>query len=193
MKKVFSIFSLLLVLLVLSSSLSFAKTDDMSPSPTMAMQKMDSMKMEKNDYLLAYPGMLPDNPLYKLKVLRDKIMAALITDPQKKVDYDLLQTDKQIGMALQLAEKKEIDLAKTTALKAENNFTQLVFVYRTNSTKPDAKTFQKLEKAAGKHQEVLQSIMKKVSSDDAKTFQQVINFSQTNKDSLEKIFNGDGQ
>lgn len=142
----------------------------------------------KNDYKLPYPGILPDNPFYKLKVLRDKIMAFLISDPEKKVNFYLLQTDKQIAMIPMLVNKKEVALAQTTALKGEDNFTQLMFVYRNSGTKPDTKTYQKLEKAANKHQEILASVMQKVNTNDAKTFQQVINFSQTNIDYLDKMY-----
>jgi len=142
----------------------------------------------KNDYRLVYPGILPDNPLYKFKVLRDKITAFFISDPEKKINFYLLQTDKQIAMVPMLVDKKEIALAKTTALKGEDNFTQLVFVYRNYDMKPDIKTYQKLKKAADKHQEVLVNVMRKINANDAKTFQQVINFSKTNVDSLDTIY-----
>ena len=134
--------------------------------------------------------MLPDNPLYKIKVLRDKIMEKLIIDPQKKIDYYLLQTDKQIAMVAMLVDKKASALAKETALKGENNFTELVFMYKKTSTKPDAKTLKKLQKAAGKHQEILMNSIKKVNAEDAKVLQQVINFSKTNVTELEKLFKG---
>lgn len=167
---------------------AFSVFADNSPA-----QRGDSMVMHakisvKNDYQLAYPGILPDNILYKLKLLRDKITAFLITDPGKKVNFYLLQIDKQIGMVKMLVDKKETGLAKTTALKAEDNFTQLIYVYRNSGTKPDANTYQKLKKAANKHQEVLTGVMQKVSPGDAKTFQQVINFSRTNVDSLNQIY-----
>lgn len=141
-----------------------------------------------SDYQLAYPGLLPDNPLYVLKVLRDKIIAFLITDPQKKTDYFLLQADKLIASVPELVDKKEIDLAKTTALKGENNMTELTFVYKNYGTKPDASMYETLMKASLKHQEVLSIVMKKVSSQDAKTFLQVINFSKTNQQEITNIY-----
>lgn len=152
-----------------------------TPSPIMQLN---------SKYQLAYPGLLPDSPLYILKVLRDKIMAMLITDPSKKVDFYLLQADKGIAMVPLLAQKNEVSLAKTTALKAENFYTMITFVYKSNGTKPDAATYKKLLSAANKHQEVLAGLLSKVSSDDAKVLQQVINFSKTNVDELQKIYNG---
>ena len=38
-------------------------------------------------YELPYPGILPDNPLYFLKQIRDWIMERLITDPLKKIEF----------------------------------------------------------------------------------------------------------
>lgn len=161
-----------------------------STRPTAVMQNMQGTAgmTHTNDYQLAYPGMLPDNPFYKLKVLRDKIWEVLVTDPQKKVDFYLLQTDKQIGMVPPLVTKGEITLAKSTALKAENNFTKLVFVYKDNGLTPDATTYKKLLQAADKHQQILIDAMKQVSANDAQTFQQVINFSKTNVNSLTQLF-----
>lgn len=141
----------------------------------------------ENSYQLAYPGMLPDNPLYKLKVLRDKIVLYLIKDPKKQVEQFLLQADKGIAMVPLLVEKGKIDLAKETAFKAEHNFTELTFVFKKTETKPDAKAYKKLTQAALKHQEVLTAALKKVNKEDQKALQQVINFSKTNQEELGRI------
>src|SRR5258708_7219382 len=60
-------------------------------------------------YDLEYPGLLPDSPFYKLKVFRDKMSEALISDPKKKIDFYLLQTDKGILASAMLVDKGEID------------------------------------------------------------------------------------
>ena len=52
------------------------------------------------NYPLAYPGILPDNPLYPLKMLRDRIVFFLINDPFKKAEFNLLQADKRLGAGL---------------------------------------------------------------------------------------------
>src|SRR3989344_3906165 len=75
-------------------------------------KNVSDIKQAKSNYVLPYPGMLPDSPLYKIKVLRDKVTAYLISDPQKKAEFYLLQTDKQMGMILPLINKKNIPLAK---------------------------------------------------------------------------------
>ncbi|HEX8966001.1 MAG TPA: DUF5667 domain-containing protein [Patescibacteria group bacterium] len=165
--------------------------NEITPTQAVNLTVTPSPIMQLNaKYQLAYPGLLPDSPLYILKVLRDKIMAMLITNPSKKVNFYLLQADKGIAMIPLLVQKNEMSLAKTTALKAENNYTLITFVYKSNNTKPDAATYKKLLSAANRHQEVLAGLLSKVSADDAKVFQQVINFSKTNVEELQKVYNG---
>lgn len=148
-----------------------------------------STKSAKVEYNLAYPGILPDHPLYKLKVLRDKITTFLIQDPLKKIDFYLLQTDKGILATSMLVDKNKIDLAEETALKTEHNMTLLTFELKKLSEKPNTKLFEKLKTASFKHQEVLESIIKKVPKDKQKTFITVLNFSKTNLQTTEELQN----
>lgn len=140
-------------------------------------------------YDLAYPGILPDNPLYKIKVLRDKISTILIQDPAKKAEFYLLQADKGILAAAMLVDKNKIDLAEKTALKAENNVTLLTYEFYKFAEKPKANFFKKLKTASLKHQEVLASLIKRVSEDQKGAFQRVINFSKTNVQTIGKFEN----
>ncbi len=144
-----------------------------------------SAKEKKIEYDLAYPGILPDNFLYKLKVLRDKITALLISDPKKKVEYYLLQTDKGILASAMLVDKNKIELAQETALKAEHNYTLLTDELWKISERPDASFFKELTDSSLKHQEVLISLVKRVPENKQKTFNQVIEFSKRNLKSVE--------
>ncbi|OGH32484.1 MAG: hypothetical protein A2953_02860 [Candidatus Levybacteria bacterium RIFCSPLOWO2_01_FULL_36_54] len=179
MKKLLAV--LFILLLVSFSSLAFAQeispTPQPSPSPTPVK------------YNLPYPGMLPDSPFYKLKVLRDKIMLVLIQDPMKKVEYHLLLADKRIQMAKILVNKGKTELAKETALKGENEYTLLVFLFKDVQKKPNKALFDKLELAALKHQEVLRGITTKLKGKDKKNFETVIEFSKRNADELSTIYN----
>lgn len=140
----------------------------------------------KVQYYLAYPGMLPDNPLYKLKVLRDKITQGTISDTKKKVEFYLLQTDKGILAAAMLVDKGKIDLAAQTALKAENNYTVLIQeLYRFDS-KPNNQFFKKLHTASLKHQEVIKNLLPKIPRNKQKTFLNVIDFSKRNWQSVQE-------
>ena len=56
-------------------------------------------------YEMPYPGILPDNPFYPLKTLRDRVVGFLITDPGKNATFDLLQADKRFQAGVMLYEK----------------------------------------------------------------------------------------
>lgn len=137
-------------------------------------------------YDLAYPGILPDNPLYKLKQLRDKITNILITDPKKRVELYLLQADKGILATAMLIDKKNIALAEQTVLRAEHNMTLLNNEFPRMPKKPDSALFAKLKTASLKHQEVLNSLIKRLPKDKQKTFKQVLEFSTRNFKTIEK-------
>lgn len=155
--------------------------------PIIVMKPMVT-QVPSNDYQLAFPGILPDNPFYKLKVLRDKIWEAITTEPTRKVQLYLLFTDKQMAMVQALVDKHEISLAETTALKAEDNFTKIVFVYRDNNFSPTSHMYQILLNAASKHQQVLNNAIKLAGSAHSHIFQQVINYSLTNVQALTTLY-----
>lgn len=135
------------------------------------------------DYSLAWPGILPDNRLYKLKVLRNKIIYKMIINPVKKVEFDLLMADKTIYASKLLVDKGEIVLAKDTALKGENYYSMLVQDYNHALLKDKeipSLLDSKITLAAIKHQEIFTDLEGRVSGEDKKTFQIVDNFSKIN-------------
>lgn len=138
---------------------------------------------KSTDYTLLWPGILPDNKLYKLKILRNKIIEKIIISPVKKVEFDLLMADKTIYASKLLADKGKIALAKDTALKGENYYSMLVQNYNHALLKGKKIPFsldQKITLAAIKHQEIFRELENKVNSDDKKTFQIVGYFSRIN-------------
>lgn len=82
-----------------------------------------------NEYILPYPGILPDNPLYQLKVLRDKIYDFFTKDPVKKVQFKLLMADKRMNMARMLAEKGNTSLASDTIVDAVSYYNGAVNIF----------------------------------------------------------------
>ena len=87
-----------------------------------ASQSAQQDQMQDDDYALPYPGILPDSPFYVMKVTRDAMVGMLITGPQKKASFDILQADKRLAAAKALIEKdkKNYSLAETTISKGEN-------------------------------------------------------------------------
>src|SRR3989344_5360942 len=117
MKKL--LFTLVIFFIFFSSvAISFAK--DFSKEDTMHTPSSN----KTIDYTLPYPGLLPDNTLYVLKAVRDRIVEVLISDPIKKTNFELLQADKRLNEGVSLFNKgeKKYALAETTISKGENYF-----------------------------------------------------------------------
>lgn len=76
------------------------------PTPTVSLMQpvVASVVVE---YVLPYPGILPTHPLYFLKMMRDQIVEALISDPVKRADFYITQADKKLSMALALSDAKK--------------------------------------------------------------------------------------
>lgn len=140
-------------LLLLNSQKVFSETvASPSPEPPLHVQ-----------YTLPYPGILPDNPLYILKALRDNIINFFITDPVKKSDYDLLMADKRLASARSLVDKNEYGLAITTLSKAGNYFDEAIgLAAKAKNQGEDAgPIISRLFIASEKHQEVIYQMAQK--------------------------------
>lgn len=138
----------------------------------------------RSAYTLPYPGILPDNPFYKIKVLRDKIWLSLIYDPAKKAHLYLLFADKKLAAAKLLAQKGNIKLAEEMALKGENNMTEMTYFYKSINAKPDVQFYKTLVEASHKHQELLSEIIALVPEQNATVFNQILEFSKRNEAEL---------
>jgi hypothetical protein len=134
-------------------------------------------KMEKVEYQLPYPGILPDNPLYFMKMLRDRITSFLISDPKKKAEFHLLSADKRLNAGVYLLDSKDLDdkkieLAISTISKAENYFSESIQkVNEARSQGVEALDMQtRLKNALAKHTEVVMSLENKISKNYPKDF-----------------------
>ena len=110
------------------------------------------------DYTLPYPGILPDNPLYFFKVLRDRIVSFLISDPSKKAEFDLLSADKRLSGSIALFDKGEKDLAEQTVSKGENYFEdgiKKLKISEREGTPIDPNLLTNMELSSKKHKEIL--------------------------------------
>ncbi len=127
-----------------------------------AQEDLDSSK--KVDYFLVYPGLLPDHPLYPLKMIRDRIWLWLTTNSLEKAELLLLFADKRLGAGKALIEGNKIELGITTLTKAEKYLERALNQERIAAQKgKETKVFlEKLSQATLKHQEVLNELKEKV-------------------------------
>lgn len=119
---------------------------------------------KKGDYYLPYPGILPDHPLYWLKMVRDRIMLWTTRDPLQQYQRLLHYSDKRIGAAKALIEGGQPELGVTTATKAEKYLEQAVSQYNTlnAASKINPETKEQLERAVEKHQELVEAFLLQV-------------------------------
>ncbi|MGH7246372.1 MAG: DUF5667 domain-containing protein [Candidatus Levyibacteriota bacterium] len=151
MKK-FLLFIFLLFLFVSPFSIVKAQTPSVAPTSGIMVQ-----------YDLPYPGLLPDSPLYGLKVFRDKLVSLLISDPLKKTEFDLLQADKRLSGAIALSQKgsSENQLVVSTISKGENYFNDALKSAR-DARKQGLEVnalVDRLKNASAKHEQEVQKLM----------------------------------
>jgi len=118
----------------------------------------------KVEYSLPYPGILPDHPLYFLKVLRDRILDILIQDPIKRIEFNLLMADKRLNMGIFLMEKGKPVLAETTVSKGEKYFLKVIEEIKKAKDlgrEVDQQLLAKLKTASFKHEEVILELLEK--------------------------------
>ncbi len=169
----------LLFLFVFSPMPSFAATTP-SPKPavTLSAQPAGSVTdplredsgqaaiVKKPEYLLPYPGILPDHPLYFLKQIRDGILDRLIVDPLRKAEFHVLQADKRLAMGKLLVEQGKGALGETTISKGEKYLERAVSglaAFKSTGRPVQASLIDLLTRSMEKHVEVLTALVAKAS------------------------------
>ncbi|MCX7955532.1 MAG: DUF5667 domain-containing protein [Patescibacteria group bacterium] len=137
--------------------------------PAMTYFVMESSSVSINTsrervvYDLPYPGILPDHPLYFLKITRDRINEFLTRDNLKKAYLYLNYSDKRVAMALALAKKGKHQSSINTFSKAEKYFEKIIFLLKEAKKQGNQapSSFLELVKLSNaKHNELINEIMK---------------------------------
>lgn len=119
-------------------------------------------KKEKVVYQLPYPGILPDHPLYFVKLARDRLLIFFTRDPIKKAENYLLLSDKRVAMSEELVKKNKYQLAVSTFSKGEKYFLKAVSVLKEakkQGVSPTPEFKERLKSANKKHQQVINFLL----------------------------------
>lgn len=164
---VLGFFSLLLFTGIPSA---FAQTEDATQSASTANIPT------ADEYILPFPGLLPDNPFYFLKTSRDRVISFLITDPLKKAEFNLLQADKRLSAGVVIFKNGKKELAEETISKGENYFEEAVVeIRRAKGQGMDAQPLiGKLHLSSIKHQSVIESLKKETKGELSKKFENLL-------------------
>ena len=132
-----------------------------SSSPLMISPSVLTVATQSG-YILPFPGVLPDSPLYVFKTIRDRLVSFFISDPLKRSSFDLLQSDKRMNAVVFLTSvpKPDTALTITTISKALNYYEEGTSELRTARKIGESVTEMKKEylNAAGKYDEVVQTL-----------------------------------
>jgi hypothetical protein len=180
--KIFKIAVGVLLLSVILSKQSYAQTITLGASESAA----PATQPATIQYDFPYPGILPDHPLYIVKVARDHFVGFLINDSLKKAEFNLLQSDKKI-FAAQLLFEKEADALGVETLSKSNNYMHHAISdakKAEGSKKPVENVVGKIEMSIDKHEEAIEILMNE-DTDEQKSLQGELNRLRT----IEKYFN----
>ena len=128
-------------------------------------------------------NLLPDSPLYKFRLVLDRLSLTLSSRPYVKARKYVLLADRELTSALKLLEKGNDSLALHTAFRGEHYMTLFV-----NTLKAAAYATGTLDLAVTKlahdaysyHQQVIQSMVAKTSGQTQEELKKILEFSQRN-------------
>jgi len=131
-----------------------------TPMPTVTPQP-------KIEYFLAYPGILPDSPMYKLKMTRDRVWLWLTTDTLKRAELLLLYADKRVGAGKVLIEGNQVPLGISTITKGEKYLESAI--EEAGKAKARGRNVgvlgKNIKNASLKYEEILVGLHEKINSD----------------------------
>lgn len=129
-----------------------------NPTP-IPLQYLLTQVPSHGNYQLPHPGLLPTNPLYPLKMIRDRAGLFLTTNPTKKSQLLLHYANKRIAAANQLIQSGLSGEALSTAIKAEIYLGQAINSGPQVDPSFRSSFFDGLQQATLKHEEIIEKIV----------------------------------
>ena len=142
------------------------------------------------EYELPYPGLLPDHPLYKIKLARDRVLDFLIRDPVKRIEFNLLMADKRLNMGIFLVDREKYSLSEEIVSKGEKYFINAIDEFK--KAKDEGRTIpaelvEKMRKSVSKHIAIITLLHQKSPEDMKAGFEASLTLATENRDRLESI------
>lgn len=118
----------------------------------------------KSSYILPYPSFMPGSPLYKVNLIKEKILKYWYFGNFGQFDYNLKQSDKYLVEAKTLFEYKQFLLGYKALKKSDGYFKNLLSGL--NAARDENKNINDkrkiLKEAALKHTEILSDLKKEL-------------------------------
>lgn len=176
---IFSLFPLSQVLAAVPTKQTMEKTvqQQESSSPDGLIPTADLTK--KSEYMLPFPGLLPDHPLYFLKNIRDFLLDKLIVDPIRRSEFYLLQADKKLAMTIVFIEKGNASRAEEMLTKSGKHMEQSIrglVTLKSQGKEVPGYVVDRITNALVKHEEVLTGLLQKVQGNQKENFSTALGF-----------------
>lgn len=151
-----------------------------------------SIKLEDNKvvYELPYPGLLPDHPLYFLKVTRDKVLDIATRDAVKKAELYILLSDKRMNAAAMLAAEGKNQLAISTASKSEKYMLRvppLLTQTKKQGGSYNTTLVDRLKLSNAKHKQILNNLLRTMPQGSSGDLNEVLKLNQEAKTAIDKL------
>lgn len=142
---------------------------------------VSGVEEQKIKYTLPYPGLLPDNPLYFFKNIRDQVLQFVTRDNLKKAEVYLLLSDKKTAMAISLQKKGKENMALKILEEAEQDFTKIknpITTAQKQGVSADGEFISKIKLSNEKHREVIETFIKEANPSQNDTLRKVLNLNE---------------
>lgn len=149
-----------------------------------------SVAAEDVAYELPYPGILPDHPLYPIKIVRDRIVEFATRDYMKKAQLYVNYADKRIAMAQALAKKGKTRQAVSTLSKAEKyalKIPPLLETSKKQGVSPESDFVLKIKLSNEKHRQVIEQMIAELPHGELDALMQVADLNEEVKKGLQKF------
>lgn len=147
----------------------------MISAPTVQAQTITGFDTRVMDYQLPYPGLLPDNPLYLIKSLRNSVLLLVTTDDLEKAKIMLNLSDKRMAMAKPLADKGKLSMSVESVIEAEELFERMLpVVAKIEDQNKRSEFLIEIKKANLKHREEIETLMKEIPQGEIEELQKLI-------------------
>lgn len=178
MKKIwYSAAGIVFAFLILSISMVRYSRQNLSENSFEYEVSVSTDSASLDNYHLPYPGILPDHPLYVLKMVRDRAKLIIVTDEIREAELLLFYADKRIGTAEALLRESKLNLAEATAQKAEQYMAKAMEVMRSldeEKKKENIDLWWKYYHSINSHKSLLEEMLLMLEGDSRVTFEQVL-------------------
>jgi len=161
-----------------------------SEKTTSALAQVE-VKGESVEYMLPFAGLLPDNPLYYFKEVRDNFWLFFTRDNMKKAEVLILFSDRKTSAAQMLSKKGKWDQGSETMLEAEQDFKRMVdmvVLSKNQGVSPEVAFISQMKQSNKKHREIIETLLGDTPEGSRKPLEEAVGLNNSLAEKLNESF-----